>query len=213
MIEFQPWPKIARLNRDMIITEKIDGTNAAIGIVPFTVDLMITAPDGVFVVADEIDSFANAKLIYAQSRTRIITSEQDNHGFAKWVEDNAALLVDSLGDGLHFGEWWGSGIQRGYGLTKGEKRFSLFNTPRYGDPTKVDISPLKSIGMDIVPVLYYGAFSELAIKRSLERLKEDGSRAAPGFMDPEGIIVFHVASRTPFKVTIKGDEKPKGSTE
>lgn len=27
--EFRPWPKIARLNRDIVITEKIDGTAAA----------------------------------------------------------------------------------------------------------------------------------------------------------------------------------------
>ena len=30
MIEFTKFPKIPRLNRDMIITEKIDGTNAQI---------------------------------------------------------------------------------------------------------------------------------------------------------------------------------------
>ena len=33
---FQGWPKIARLNRDIIITEKLDGTNAAIGVYPET---------------------------------------------------------------------------------------------------------------------------------------------------------------------------------
>ena len=27
---FRDWPKIARLNRDVVITEKIDGTNGAI---------------------------------------------------------------------------------------------------------------------------------------------------------------------------------------
>lgn len=32
MIEFKAWPKIPRLFRDVIITEKIDGTNAAIHI-------------------------------------------------------------------------------------------------------------------------------------------------------------------------------------
>ena len=29
-LTFEAWPKIARLNRDCIITEKIDGTNAAV---------------------------------------------------------------------------------------------------------------------------------------------------------------------------------------
>ena len=32
--EFKPWPKISRYNRDIVITEKIDGTNGAIHIAP-----------------------------------------------------------------------------------------------------------------------------------------------------------------------------------
>ena len=32
-IEFQGFGKIPRLNRDIVITEKIDGSNAAIGII------------------------------------------------------------------------------------------------------------------------------------------------------------------------------------
>jgi hypothetical protein len=32
-IEFQPFPKLARLNRNILITEKLDGTNAAVVIV------------------------------------------------------------------------------------------------------------------------------------------------------------------------------------
>lgn len=213
MIEFQAWPKIARLNRDIVITEKIDGTNAAIGIVPMTFNELMSAPDDLSVVTDNDGSLGGAKIVYAQSRTRIITSEQDNHGFAKWVEDNAEALAETLGDGLHFGEWWGSGIQRGYGLTKGEKRFSLFNTLRYGDPEKFNLSPLKEIGVDTVPVLYEGPFDGYRIRREVEKLSIDGSKAAPGFMRPEGVIVFHTAAQMPFKVTIEGDEKPKSSTE
>jgi len=83
----------------------------------------------------------------------------------------------------------GSGIQRGYGLPKGEKRFSLFNTRRWA--------------------LYDGPFSEVAIKSCLNQLREQGSIAAPGFDDPEGIIVFHEAANLGFKVTLKGDECPK----
>ncbi len=64
--------------------------------------------------------------MFIGSRTRWITAQDDNHGFARWVEGNKQELL-KLGAGRHFGEWWGSGIQRGYGLQKGEKRFSLFN--------------------------------------------------------------------------------------
>lgn len=30
-----------------------------------------------------------------------------------------------------------------------------------------------------------------------------------GFMDPEGVVAFHVAAGIGFKKTIKGDEQPK----
>lgn len=214
MIEFTPWPKIARLNRDMIITEKIDGSNAAIGIVGFNYIEDVDGPVTRIVLDNDAEGFGMPGwAVYAQSRKRIITPDDDNFGFAAWVRDNAEALVETLGIGLHFGEWWGSGINRGYGLQKGEKRFSLFNTPRYGDPEKFDLAPLKDIGVDTVPVLYEGPFNQDHIEHCLVDLSLDGSVAAPGFMDPEGIIVFHVAAQTPFKVTIKGDDKPKGSNE
>jgi len=178
--EFKAFPKIARLNRSITITEKIDGTNAAIGIIPDA--------DG-------------ALTVYAQSRNRLITPQDDNYGFARWVAGNRDRLVDLLGPGLHFGEWWGSGIQRGYGLTGGEKRFSLFNTDRHKDIHEADITA--------VPVLYQGANSSEEIDLVLADLARRGSFAAPGFMDPEGVVVFHAASRTMFKVTIKNDSQPK----
>lgn len=192
--EFVPWPKISRLNRDIVVTEKIDGTNAAIGILD----------DGT---------------VYAQSRKALITPEKDNFGFARWVAENEDELRVLLGPGLHFGEWWGRGIQRGYGVER--KIFSLFNTNRW-ENLVVD----SDLALTVVPVLYEGPFSEAAIKDALARLAQNGSLAAyreinetnqkltaPTFMDPEGVVVFHTAANLCFKVTIKGDEKPKGSTE
>ena len=200
-IEFTPWPKIPRLFRDVVITEKIDGTNAAVVIehtedgrydeyafVPYK-----ALPDGICVAA--------------QSRTRLITPESDNFGFATWVWANAEALVETLGEGRHFGEWWGSGIQRGYGLTKGEKRFSLFNTPRYTKP-EFDLTQVPGLGT--VPVLYEGPFSTYEVEACVEDLRSHGSVAAPGFDNPEGVITFHVAAQTAFKTTLEKDESPKG---
>ena len=124
--EFVEFPKIARLSREVIVTEKIDGTNAQVMIVKidrcedvaFSRDpYFIDTPDGKFGIA-------------AGSRNRWITPKDDNFGFAVWVVEHAAEIV-KLGPGRHFGEWWGSGIQRGYGLPKGEKRWSLFNVQRW----------------------------------------------------------------------------------
>lgn len=32
-LEFTPWPKTFRMNRDVIVTEKIDGSNAAVKVI------------------------------------------------------------------------------------------------------------------------------------------------------------------------------------
>lgn len=217
-IEFTPWPKIARLNRDIVITEKIDGTNAAIGVIPFTVPCSCDEPgcENVIVVEDVPPT------VYAQSRSRIITPEDDNFGFARFVSDNADALASLLGPGVHFGEWWGQGIQRGYGLD--HKRFSLFNRARWGfldDPDYLATQPRPIVG--VVPLLYEGSFDGWADGKldpvedgtpwnwALYRLRGHGSYAAPGFMKPEGIVVYHTAANQMFKVTIEGDEKPKGS--
>jgi hypothetical protein len=175
MSDFVPFPKIARLSREIIITEKIDGTNAQI----FITD------DG---------------KLFAGSRSRWVTPADDNFGFARWVEDNRDELL-KLGPGRHFGEWWGKGIQRNYSLT--EKRFSLFNVSRWAD------DEVRPDCCHIVPVLYRGDFAQSAWQNALADLAKNGSRAAPGFMRPEGIIVFHVAANLGFKKTIEKDAEPK----
>jgi len=230
-IEFTSFPKIARLNRNITITEKIDGTNAAIGIVDGITDPEF-GPEGqvCHVWTGELSGYT----VYAQSRKALIAPERDNFGFAQWVWDNAALLASALGPGLHFGEWWGSGIQRGYDLPKGEKRFSLFNTKRwYGlamlEPDRGWMRPdglLVKVPAElgVVPILYEGPFNEglghgtlkWAMRpwdAALDHLAVHGSLASPGFMKPEGIVIYHHAQNSMFKVTLEKDEEPKGLTE
>jgi hypothetical protein len=182
-IEFKPFNKIARLSRDCVVTEKIDGTNAQVFI-------------------------TEAGEVLAGSRTRWITPQADNYGFAAWVEAHRSELL-ALGPGAHFGEWWGQGIQRRYGLT--EKRFSLFNVGRWG-PGGKDESLLPAC-CHVVPVLWRGEFSTKWIADVLEDLRNHGSRAAPSFMQPEGIVVYHTASGTLFKKTLEKDEQPKSLSE
>lgn len=171
--EFKEFAKIARLSREIVITEKIDGTNAQ-----------------VFVTEDGT--------VLAGSRSRWITTLDDNFGFARWVTEHKDELRE-LGPGRHFGEWWGSGIQRKYGLS--EKRFSLFNVSVWGES--------RPACCHVVPVLYRGRFNTFAIEEQLERLRLYGSVAAPGFMKPEGVVIFHAASGQLFKKTIEKDEQPK----
>lgn len=181
------------------MTEKIDGTNAQI---------YISTHQG-----PGYDSFDNRWLkenriavvdsydIFAGSRTRLITpgNNTDNFGFAAWVRDNASELV-KLGPGRHYGEWYGQGIQRGYGLS--EKRFALFNVGRWEASTKPACC-------EVVPVLYRGEFDGFMGHQwdVMDHLKQYGSKAVPGFMDPEGIVVFHEHARVAFKKTFDDNHK------
>jgi hypothetical protein len=106
-----------------------------------------------------------------------------------------------LGPGQHFGEWWGQGIQRNYGLK--EKRFSLFNTSRWNA-----VNPPPAC-CHVVPVLYEGVFTSTAVDNAIDNLKCIGSFAAPMFMNPEGVVVYQTAGRCYFKKTILRDEEPK----
>jgi len=172
--EFKEWPKIPRWDRPVVITEKLDGTNACV------------------VVTEEGE-------VFAQSRKRLITPQDDNFGFCAWVHEHATELFHGLGEGYHYGAWYGAGIQRGYGLD--HKRFALFNADRWGEerPECCDVVPvLKRCSMGAA-----GCWAD----EKLADLRAGGSVAVPGFMNPEGLIVFHQASRTSYKMTLDGDAK------
>ena len=244
MTEFQPFPKVPWLSREMVITEKLDGTNASVWVhrhgydkdehgneIPGTYCPFLPDIDVARVETDD-----GRFLVRAGSRKRFVMpgKETDNFGFAAWVRDNAEELV-KLGPGVHYGEWWGQSIQRGYGLT--EKRFSLFNVGRWcSHPCRdrcqfaVDVAMTEhscagqcqyEIGQSfdglgqaptcchVVPILYRGPFCGEAIETFMRKLEREGSVAAPGFMNPEGIMIYHTAARQMFKKTFEGDAEGK----
>ena len=195
-MEFQEFRKIPRLSREIIITEKIDGTNGVIYI----------GENGEFLVG---------------SRSRWIDEHTDNHNFWHWAMAHKDELL-KLRPGFHYGEWWGSGINRGYNLPKGEKRFSLFNTVRWclhnETPKLISVDPKTKIEKyqkclpvccSLVPVLWTGIFDTFVIDNKLSILALNGSVASPGYMLPEGIVIYHQAGGNYYKKTIEKDNERK----
>lgn len=190
--EFVKFGKIPRLAREVIVTEKLDGTNGQI-LIKDTGEILIG------------------------SRNRWITTEDDHHGFARWATEHKDELL-MLGPGRHYGEWWGAGINRGYGLPKGEKRFSLFNVIRWckhnkepqliesDDPPKTwKYQQVLPECCNLVSVLWRGIFNTEIIEMCLEDLKLNGSVAVPGYMNPEGVVIYHIAGNVLFKKTLGND--------
>lgn len=244
--EFVAFPKIGRWSNNKIaITEKIDGTNASIDIRLESPSLAVEMHDDSVLMTDptvlaawdmeeavELGVYHPAPsaddrffVMRAGSRNRWLTRGADNYGFAKWVQENRNTLV-RLGIGLHYGEWWGNGIQRGYGLDQFDKRFSLFNVGRWvdtpngiydrGDPSP-DKQPIVVPGLGVVPSLYYGGMRDASgacmIEQTMKRLQFAGSQAAPGFKGegkagPEGVMVYFEALKTYSKAPF--DSAPKG---
>lgn len=190
-MEFEAFPKIPRLNRGMVITEKIDGTNACVAF----------SDDG--------------SEMLVQSRKRAITPDADNAGFAHWCCENRDSLWSDLGPGRHFGEWWGQKIQRGYGLD--HKRFSLFNTSRWyqnlsegGSGGRI-VRSFETPNLGVVPLLHEGPFDHQWIDEWVTKLAEEGSLlpGAEGY-SAEGVVVFLPAASQLFKVMCRNDDVPKG---
>lgn len=65
----------------------------------------------------------------------------------------------------------------------------------------------------VVPILYRGMFVTDQIERCLDRLEISGSVAAPGFMKPEGVVIFHPQGNVGFKKTIEKDAEWKGKSQ
>lgn len=228
-LTFRPFAKMARLSRECVITEKLDGTNAQIYILPeVEYDTLVAR---CLLEGRDVDARRTATVsghvLLSGSRTRWIRpknpgekGDPDNYGFAAWVKANAEELV-KLGPGKHFGEWFGSGINRAYGLVNGDRRFALFNVhrwvPNWANPQSVLPGVVAADGTGepvsccyVVPTLYRGPFSTSSIELTLNVLETLGSNAVPGFKSPEGIVIYHTASGALFKKTILNDESPKG---
>lgn len=179
--DFAKWPSIQRLSSETCwITEKVDGTNGVI-----------------FVPEDPTQP------VLAGSRERWLTQEdgqpaekrKDNFNFSAWVYDRRESLR-RLGPGYHYGEFYGAGIQRRYGLTG--KRWASFEYWR--DDIQIQ-------DVDVVPVLYTGELTAGLLDEYIDHLKTQGSVIVPGWMQPEGIVLtFKNMKSAKFKKLCENDK-------
>lgn len=203
-MEFKAFPKIEKFGKVfMQITQKIHGTNAQVFI--FEDRRTINMVPASATLAEVQDLYPNLKIElspYSQdqscvievftnlicgSRTRWIYPGDDNYGFAAFVHSHREEFIAKLGLGQHFGEWAGLGINSGEGMT--DKKFVLFDFWKY--PPERQLPP----GCVVVPVLYNGPMNLEKIEEVMQDLKTNGSKLAPGFMRPEGIVILAMGTR------------------
>jgi len=176
--EFRSFKSIESFYGPCTIWEKIDGSNAQIYIY-------------------EEDGRTEVK---AGSRNKWITVDDDNFGFAKWVDSNKQALIDIFGVGRFYGEWMGGSIQRKYGFK--EKRFVVFHHEQVEGKVLLQ-------DMILCPVLYKGDYREGIVQEIMDKLKSGGSYLAPGFMNPEGIVIRFNRNGAVFKKVFKESFVPR----
>lgn len=177
---YNSFPSIERLeNIYCIISEKIDGTNGLIEI--------------------------NETNVRFGSRNRYISFSDDNAGFANFFKDYEARFKDAAKDITTdesyplriYGEWFGRGIQRGYGLKdKFFMPFSFF----YGEKL-IEYQVPNVIAPNI---MYTGKFSMEVVSACMQQLKLNGSGIVKGYKQPEGIVIFFPKYNFRLKETFDG---------
>jgi hypothetical protein len=130
-------------------------------------------------ITQKIDG-VNANIYIKNGHLEDASSSLNFFGFEEYIDRNKSEIISKLGDGSHYGEWCGPGINSGEGLA--EKKLVLFNFRRWVG------KPLPS-QMGVVPLIYEGPVSLKKINEIMDELKRNGSYLVTGFMNPEGIVI------------------------
>jgi hypothetical protein len=196
MVDFKAYPKTHRIGTEQYtITEKVDGTNGVV--------YVHKAKPADFRVGKD------RSYVKAGSRSRWLeddgSKKWDNHGFGEWVMENERALIE-LPEGFHYGEWYGRGINRNYGLK--DRRFMLFDYARYdklitNNNILGDLIETETVLADVVTYDYLS----IAIKLNSACLSVEGSVHVRGFSDPEGLIIRSKLRPAVYKYIIRKDEE------
>lgn len=204
MPKLKRWAPTPDLFANATLTELMDGHTVAVHVEA----LKRSQPGGEVTIQDGdvmyMDASGAAQFfrVWVQNRERVVYPDhRDLQGVAKWARAHAAQIAQTLGPGIHLGEWWGYKICRGYGLGQGDRRFSLFNTARwrYIDGTQVP-------SMYVVPVLWEGPLGDnwTTVIEKMDKLLVEGSSAVPGYRHPEGVMLYHASADTMMKHVFEG---------
>lgn len=130
----------------------------------------------------------------AQSRTQLITPEQDNAGFAAWVAGAGFTGPEGV---TVFGEWCGPDVQRGVAVSKLDRKIFAVFAVKVGDNFLTDPNDLRAyapVHPDVFVLPWYGDEFEInffSVPQSIVA-HMNGQVAAVEAADPWAKEVFGV---------------------
>jgi hypothetical protein len=111
--------------------------------------------------------------------------------------DNGLHIAEKLGEGYHYGEWYGTGIQKNPHKIDG-RRFALFNSNRWRDGRQE-----RPDGFECVPILYEDVYTNTIIEETMQALR---LRSIAFSYKAEGIVVWYHTTRRYEKFTFETAE-------
>lgn len=145
--------------------------------------------------------------VTAQSRSRDITPEMDNCGFARWVAANEDAWFTTTAEGApditFFGEWAGKGIQKGDAVTKLDQKYFFIFAVQIEDQmitTPADIEEIIPDLDDVIVLPWDMVFEQV--------VDFNDPAACQSFADLLSEKIKRVGERDPFIHGIFGIEGP-----
>lgn len=170
------WPPRIRFGAKI----KLQGTNAGVRV----------SPDGE---------------VAAQSRSRDITPEEDNAGFAAWVQASEEAWRSAARTPLgavFFGEWAGKGIQKGDAVCQLDRKYFFVFAIQHADDVIVDPETIERLIPDLDDVLV------LPWMEVYEELDFDDRAACVAFAERVSAKAEEIGERDPFIAEVFGVEGP-----
>lgn len=192
---FKHNPNLFQEGEEVIITEKVHGTNFRFGWVPSVADTLLKKVKKLFGLLPKYEFVFGSNKVQLQSKSSFNKDYYQKMGIGNVYEETVIKYdlkkkTEGLKGHVFYGEVYGSGIQKGYayGCKEGERKLVLFDVMivgnGYTDQYFVE-SLCSKLGLDVVPVLYKGPFNTVKAKD----LTKGNSVMVPSQKVIEGVVI------------------------
>lgn len=177
---------------EVVITEKVHGTNFRCGLLPVEVNTFWKKVKKFFRVLPSHEFVFGSNKVQLQDKKAAKTGYYEKQGVGN-VYEEAVIKYDmknkfEKGE-VVYGEIYGDGIQKNYayGCKQGEHKLVIFDLMRNGEYISHDelVEWCKDRELDMVPVLYRGPFSEAKARE----LTKGNSVFVPSQKVREGVVI------------------------
>lgn len=190
------YPTVFQDGEEVIITEKIHGTNFRAGYVPFYADTLFKKLKQWLGLAPKYEFVYGSNNVQLQSKL-LYKGFYETNVYAEAVMKYKLKEILKPGE-VVYGEIYGDGIQKGYnyGCVKGERKliiFDILSEGKFLDPI-ITQNWCYDVDLNYVPILYIGPFNK---EKALE-LRDGPSVLSPDQKVREGCVVRSIKEENSF---------------